>query len=211
MDNDGTTGEAGRWLSYAELAEARGITRKAAARLTLRHRWRRQPGNDGAVRVWVPDGDMTHRQTPRHAPTAMTAPDIEAALTAANSRADAALAVADRALAQLAEAQARADRLDLLVQTERGRIVAIEAKAAAAEQGREAEQARADEMRGRLDDFAAKLTDAQAELAAAQEATKASSAEVLMLARKVNEAAEADAERRARGLLARLRAAWRRE
>ena len=52
-------------------------------------------------------------------------------------------------------------------------------------------------MRGRLDDLAAKLTDAQVELAAAQERAKASSAEVLMLARKVNEAAEA--ERRAAG------------
>ena len=61
----------------------------------------------------------------------------------------------------------------------------------------------------RLDDLAAKLTDAQAELAAAQDKAEASSAEVLMLARKVNEAAEAEAERRARGLLARLRAAWR--
>ena len=60
----------------------------------------------------------------------------------------------------------------------------------------------------RLDDVTAKLTDAQAELAAAH---KASSAEVLTLARKVSEAAEADAERRGRGLLAPLRAAWRGE
>ena len=187
MDNDGTTGEAGRWLSYAELAEARGITRKAAARLTLRHRWRRQPGNDGAVRVWVPDGDMAHRQAPRHAPTAMTAPDNEAALTAANSRADAALAVADRALAQLAEAQARADRLDLLIETERGRIIAIEAKAAA-------DLASAS---GRIEDLTGKLADAQAELAASQEAADG--------------LRQAETERRARGLLARLKAAWRGE
>jgi hypothetical protein len=40
MDDGSTTGEAGRWLSYAELADVRGITRKAAARLTLRHRCR---------------------------------------------------------------------------------------------------------------------------------------------------------------------------
>src|SRR3954451_2212382 len=64
MDDGGTTGEAGRWLSYAELAEMRGITRKAAARLTLRHGWRRQPGNDGATRVLVPP-DIARRQTPR--------------------------------------------------------------------------------------------------------------------------------------------------
>ena len=55
----------------------------------------------------------------------------------------------------------------------------------------------------RLDDVTAKLTDAQAELAAAQDKAEASSAEVLTLARKVNEAAEADDRRAAgEGLLA---------
>jgi hypothetical protein len=53
-------GDGGRWLTYAELADARGITRKAAVRMTQRHRWRRTPGNDGAVRVYVPDA-MTAR------------------------------------------------------------------------------------------------------------------------------------------------------
>ena len=49
-DND-----AGRWMSYAQLAEIRGISKKAAQRLTLRHQWRRQPANDGGVLIWVPD------------------------------------------------------------------------------------------------------------------------------------------------------------
>ena len=43
-----------------------------------------------------------------------------------------------------------------------------------------------------LDDLTAKLTDAQAELAAAQDKAEASSAEVLMLAKAVNEAAEVE-------------------
>jgi hypothetical protein len=55
---------SGRWVTYAELAELRHISRKAAARLTLRHQWRRQSGNDGAVRVWVPEADLI--PTPRH-------------------------------------------------------------------------------------------------------------------------------------------------
>jgi hypothetical protein len=54
------TGDGGRWLTYADLAEARGITRKAAVRMTQRHRWRKTPGNDGAVRIYVPDA-MTVR------------------------------------------------------------------------------------------------------------------------------------------------------
>ena len=198
--------EDGRWLSYTELAAERGISRASAIRLVRRQRWRRQAGNDGeANRADALPGDQAGGndtgQTPGHAlgddtgqqslmASALTALEdavtaLREQLTHANGRAD-------------SERQ-RADRLDLLIETERGRIVAVEAKAAA----REAE------LRGRLDDLGAKLTDAQAELAAAQDKAGASSAEVLMLARKVNEAAEADAERRARGLLARLRAAWR--
>jgi len=51
--------------------------------------------------------------------------------------------------------------------------------------------------------------DAQAELAAAQDRAKAAEGQVQTLAKAVNQAAAADAERKARGLLARLRAAWR--
>jgi hypothetical protein len=41
-------------MTYAELAKARGITIPAARRLTLRHHWAKQTGNDGLVRVSVP-------------------------------------------------------------------------------------------------------------------------------------------------------------
>ena len=47
------TGDS-RWMTYAELAMARGIKEPAAVRLVQRRRWERQPGNDGAVRVAVP-------------------------------------------------------------------------------------------------------------------------------------------------------------
>jgi hypothetical protein len=52
---------------------------------------------------------------------------------------------------QLAATTARADRLDLLVETERGRIVTIEAKAVAAEQGRDRAEAQAAELRALLE------------------------------------------------------------
>ena len=32
----------GRWMTYAELAQLRGIDKQSAARLTFRRRWRRQ-------------------------------------------------------------------------------------------------------------------------------------------------------------------------
>jgi len=47
-------GGVGSWMTYDELAESRGFTRRAAVRLTQRQRLRRQPGNDGLIRVWVP-------------------------------------------------------------------------------------------------------------------------------------------------------------
>ena len=55
MDNaDAADTGDGQWLTYGQLAEARQIGRRAAVRLAQRHRLRRQPGNDGTVRVWVP-------------------------------------------------------------------------------------------------------------------------------------------------------------
>jgi hypothetical protein len=47
-------GDGARRMTYAEIAEARGISLPSARRLVLRHRWPRQTGNDGIVRVTVP-------------------------------------------------------------------------------------------------------------------------------------------------------------
>jgi hypothetical protein len=62
---DDTSG--GSWLTYDQLAESRHISRRAAMRMTQRHRLRRQPGNDGHVRVWVPDdmANPSHRASQR--------------------------------------------------------------------------------------------------------------------------------------------------
>jgi hypothetical protein len=56
-DGDGTV-----WLSYSELAEARGIGRRSAVRLAQRRRWTRRRGNDGTTRVAGPAGE----DQPRH-------------------------------------------------------------------------------------------------------------------------------------------------
>jgi len=110
-------------------------------------------------------------------------------------------AEADRALA---EERQRVDRLNEQMEALSAEVMRAEKQAEAvvdraewAEAGRDAERARADGLRHRLDDLTTKLTDAQAELAAAQE-----SADALL---------QAEAERRARGRWARLRAAWRGE
>jgi hypothetical protein len=45
-DIAGDIAAVGAWMTYGQLADARGISRRAAIRLTQRHRWRRQKGND---------------------------------------------------------------------------------------------------------------------------------------------------------------------
>jgi hypothetical protein len=52
-------GDASRRMTYAELADVRGISVTSARRLVLRHHWPRQTGNDGLVRVTVPMTALT--------------------------------------------------------------------------------------------------------------------------------------------------------
>ena len=47
-------GDGARRMTYAELAAVRGTSQASAVRLVRRHRWPRQAGNDGVVRVTVP-------------------------------------------------------------------------------------------------------------------------------------------------------------
>src|SRR3954464_3844506 len=51
---DDKTDDATVRVTYAELAAARSVSIAAARRLTLRHRWPKQIGNDGLTRVVVP-------------------------------------------------------------------------------------------------------------------------------------------------------------
>jgi hypothetical protein len=44
----------GRWMTYAELGQARGISKESALKLALRRKWRKQDDNRGQVRVYVP-------------------------------------------------------------------------------------------------------------------------------------------------------------
>lgn len=55
-------GDGSRRMTYAELADVRGISVTSAERLVRRRRWGRQVGNDGVVRVLVP---LTEARKPR--------------------------------------------------------------------------------------------------------------------------------------------------
>jgi hypothetical protein len=58
-------GDGTRRMTYVELAQARGISLTSVRRLVLRHRWPRQVGKDGAVRVSVPLSALAKASIPR--------------------------------------------------------------------------------------------------------------------------------------------------
>jgi hypothetical protein len=199
---DETDAGDGRWLTYGQLAEARQIGKRAAVRLAQRHRLRRQPGNDGQTRVWVPTDMATsspHRPTPPATDTDDTSPGVaspfhakalavlETALADASRRADAALALADSTMARLADAEAhtnaaiqRAERAEAAISGERvradtlrARVEEAEGRATAVAARAEQAEARADQERLAADRFRAEVEAARAEAAVAQEAAEA--------------------------------------
>ena len=56
--------DAVTWLTYDELAERLGIERESARQHVKRKRWARRPGNDGKVRIGVPDEALGERSDP---------------------------------------------------------------------------------------------------------------------------------------------------
>jgi hypothetical protein len=59
-------GGDGTWMTKREIAAVRRISIASADRLIRRHGWRKQPGNDGRVRTYVPSDWAT---APEAAPT----------------------------------------------------------------------------------------------------------------------------------------------
>jgi len=127
-------GAGTRRMTYAELADVRGISAASAERLARRRRWARQAGNDGVVRVLVPVAEAqksSRRTTPVRIRTSartsggISAPDIR---------------TYERAIELLGQQLER----------ERGRADYAEERAAHAEQHAEAERARIDELQAGL-------------------------------------------------------------
>jgi hypothetical protein len=163
MDED-----AGRWMTYDEVAAVRGTTRRAAVMLVRRHKWRRQKDNEGHTRALVPAtwAEMAEAKS------------SDNGSGHSNRYPGRALEVLEGALVALQEAHAR--ELLVLRESHQGEVASL----------REA----VDRARGELD---TRVTGLQRELEAARER-----AEALQ---------RADDARKARGLLARLRAAVRGE
>jgi hypothetical protein len=98
-------------LTYAELAERLGIEREAARQLVKRRRWMKWKGNDGQVRISVPEESLSDRSSPGLRPEDETGVDpvdnrIEAGVASVLNR------HIERLEAQLEEALKRAGERD---------------------------------------------------------------------------------------------------
>jgi chromosome segregation ATPase len=202
------------WLTYREIGARLGLNVEAVRTRVRRAGWRTQAGNDGRARILVPDrvfvepvvdpvsedadrinraGDLTGLVTLLTAAEARIS-RLEKQLEAEHDRVNEARSEADRLRGEVTDLTARADR-------------AQQTSTAAGAARQEAEQA-ADALREQVDALRAGqdlMMDMHAQaLAAAQDRLE-----------RLREAAEglrqAEQDRRARGLLARLRAAVRGE
>jgi hypothetical protein len=183
--------DAGVWMTYESLADARDIKRDAARRLAQRHRWRRHTGNDGFARVLVPPewasitrdvsrdviGDNVK---PDPAQSEAVAPAVAGLVTALQATFEVALKAKDEQIARLETAATiERDRADAFRELAMKNVGVVEA-----------EQLRNAELRVALEQSHAEAQKARQE------------AEQLR---------QAEAARRGQGRWARLRAAWRGE
>jgi membrane protein involved in colicin uptake len=228
-DSPADQGADGRWMSFADLAASRGISKDSAQRLVRRRGWRRQPDNQGRVRVLVPphalEEPVSNDLDPTSAPDRHSdkAPDmsrmiaaVEGAVSALRERAEVAEQRADRAEAEARsqreradQAERRADAASLRAEQAEQRATAAEIAQAEAEadvaQGREAR-----EMAERAAEQARQEVEAVRQATQAREAADRA-AQVTMDAREaqLRQLSQSDAARRSLGRWARLRAAWR--
>jgi chromosome segregation ATPase len=207
-----------KWLTYAELGQARGISTASATRLAFRRKWRRQGGNNRIVRVAVPadeanpQKDIIHDNMETKGDTKRLISALEAAVSTLqkqlgreNARADAAETARDALYVQLAQAEpktgAERDRAEAAgVQTEQLKRVLREAEARltagdqARTEAREALQAaeeEAERLRQAMEAVATAADQARADAAEAAAAAAARHAE----AERAAQAAEAEAAR----------------
>jgi hypothetical protein len=207
-DDRNDIGDDLRWLSYGELGQSRGISTASAIRLAFRRKWRRQDGNDGTVRVAVPvdetnlqgeiadsDGDGIGRDIGQVAGLLETAAtmlrergeDADLMLAALHANAEEALARAEAKTVSEREARRRAESARADAQAQLSKVQQdFERVNREAEARRRTEQA------------------AREQCATEQAAREKAEAEAAQL-RQENQA------RRNLGLLARLRAALRRD
>ena len=111
MSVGGDNGDDTRWMTYAELAQVRGIREPGAVRLVQRRKWERHKGNDGSTRVAVPLSELrpSPHVTPAVTPVTPDSGGVEA-LQRERQRADQAEARADRAEVRAEDARTHVEQ-----------------------------------------------------------------------------------------------------
>jgi hypothetical protein len=229
MKAEGTVSEdaSRRWMTYVEIAGALGLpSAKAGESKARRSNWQRQIANDGLARVAVPlsalDSSPRFRR-PHVGPTKDAITTNDALLTEALRRA----AVAEGEGAALREAirherearQAAEGRADQAAADRRAAIALADqtvalltdavARADQAEQGREAARKRAHELANQLMAVQAAADRAEAEADELRRQAEAAQIAQAEAEADAEELRQAEATRKGRGVLARLRGAWR--
>jgi septal ring factor EnvC (AmiA/AmiB activator) len=174
----------GRWLTYPELAAVRGIDKPSAIRLATRKKWRRQRDNRRVVRVLVPPEWLSRRYQSMDLPMEQQDRDMDLS----NDRTDFAAALAAVEAAHAGEVAAL-----------HGQIAGLTDKAERAEAAIADAKSDVRELRSHAAALQVELADRQAALERTQADARAARDDADTLRK-------ADDARKARGLLARLRA-----
>jgi hypothetical protein len=102
--------DSARWMTFTELAAARGISRASASRLVRRRKWRRQSDNQGNVLILVPPEDSEQADSPMDIIRSLETTFREQ-IEAERSRADRAEAARDSERARADDLREHQDRL----------------------------------------------------------------------------------------------------
>jgi hypothetical protein len=204
-------GPEDRWLTFGELATARGISRESAIRLIRKKRWRRQQDNQGRVIALVPadwlvgpEGRPADDPAEPHADPE-DAPEDAPGGSPFHTQALAALEGVIVTLGeQLVRAEARADRAE----ASRQEAITL-AKQSVAMLAAERDQLT--EVTSRAEQAQAAVHKAEAATRAAEDRAKEAYAEAAETQKRVRALEQADEARKARGRLRRVWAAWRGE
>jgi hypothetical protein len=171
----------GVWLTKAQLAAVRRISVASADRLIRRQGWRKQPGNDGRARVFVPRTWVEPRAAgPADAPVVDpadrmhehpvegtgSATDISRAI----STLEAALAsIERRAEAEAAALRQRADQAEKRANQAESQAEQADNRANRAEQAISIERNRADALQGQVQELLVQLASREADAKAAND------------------------------------------
>ena len=130
-------GAGARRMTYAEIADIRGISVTSAMRLVRRKHWPRQTGNDGVVRILVPlpaAGDRQQRRAVARGQASADKSNVRRERSRISDRTSApdkrrTIEALENAMAtlreQLARSEARADKLQAELTEERRRLITL--------------------------------------------------------------------------------------